>query len=184
VRSAVVVIVVRDASTDQRFVECVCMSLWDICLCRGPSRTPVHHVRCYVPPSRSWSFGFKLSLRSLAFRVCVRARAAADAAVGLSKSCFHVPLCSTLLLLGRCRARTHSSSAPSGFFSASCVETLARHTSMGERRVGWSQFTLIVIVCWDPRAFFGLVPSRGSSPALQHGCAVPCCHPLFIPVVV
>jgi hypothetical protein len=50
---------------------CVCVSLWDICLCRGPSRTPVHHVRCYVPPSRSWSFGFKLSLRSLAFRVCM-----------------------------------------------------------------------------------------------------------------
>ena len=80
-------------------------------------------------------------------RTCVRARAAADAAVGLSKSCFHVPLCSTLLLLGRCRARTHSSSAPSGFFSASCVKTPARHTSMGERRVGWSQFTLMVIVC-------------------------------------
>jgi hypothetical protein len=42
-----------------------------ICLCRGPSRTPVHHVRCYVPPSRSWSFGFKLSLSSFAFRVCM-----------------------------------------------------------------------------------------------------------------
>jgi hypothetical protein len=80
-------------------------------------------------------------------RTCVRARAAADAAVGLSKSCFHVPLCSTLLLLGRCRASAYSSSAPAGFFSASCVKTPARHTSMGERRVGWSQFTLIVIVC-------------------------------------
>ena len=44
---------------------------WGICVCRGPSRTPIHHVRCYVPPSRSWSFGFKLSLRSLAFRVCM-----------------------------------------------------------------------------------------------------------------
>jgi hypothetical protein len=54
-------------------------------------------------------------------RTCVRARAAADADVGLSKSCFHVPLCSTLLLLGRCRASTYSSSAPSGFFSATCV---------------------------------------------------------------
>jgi len=55
----------------------VCVSLWDICLCRGPSRTPVHHVRCYVPPSPSWSFGFKLSFHSLAFRpvsmcLCVR----------------------------------------------------------------------------------------------------------------
>ena len=118
-------------------------------------------------------------------RTCVRARAAADAGVGLSKSFFHVPLCSTLLLLGRCRARTHSSSASSAFFSASCVETLARHTSMGERRVGWSQLTHRVL---GPSRFLqvtnGLVLSRGSSPAQQNGCAVLCCHPLFIPVVV
>ena len=32
-------------------------------------------------------------------------------------------------------------------------ETLAHHTSMSERRVGWSRLTLIVIVCWDPCAF-------------------------------
>ena len=30
----------------------------------------------------------------------------------------------------------------------------------------------------------GFVLSRGSSAASQNGCAVPCCHPLFIPVVV
>jgi hypothetical protein len=76
VRSAVVVIVVRDALTDQRFVVCVRVSLWDICLCRGPSRTSVHRVR--------WLFGFKLSFRSLAFRVyCV---------------CAHVHVCVRVLL--------------------------------------------------------------------------------------
>jgi len=74
VRSAVVVIVVRDALTDHRIVECV--SLWDICLCCGPSRTSVHRVRFYAPPSPQWSFGSNLSFRPLAFRVylclCVR----------------------------------------------------------------------------------------------------------------
>jgi hypothetical protein len=57
-------------------------------------------------------------------RTCVRARAAAVAAVGLSQSCFLVPLCSTLLLLGRCHASTCSSSAPAGFFSARVLRHL------------------------------------------------------------
>ena len=30
----------------------------------------------------------------------------------------------------------------------------------------------------------GFVLSRGSSAAQQNGCAIPCCHPLFIPLVV
>jgi hypothetical protein len=125
VRSAVVVIVVRDALTDHRIVECG--SLWDMCLCCGPSRTYVDHVRFYAPPSPQWSFDINLSFRPLEFRVslfvrtCVCAFAVAVATVGVSQSWFHVPVCSTLLLLGRCRASTYSSSAPSDFFSATCV---------------------------------------------------------------
>jgi len=155
VRGAVVVVVVRDALTDQRFVESVCrcgtcvsvavlLALQFIMSAATCPRLP--HGR-----SVSSSFAFRVYM-CLCVRVCVRARAAAVAAVGLSQSCFHVPLCSTLLL-GRCRASTYSSSAPSGFFSATYVQILAPHTSNGERRVGWSQLTLIVIVCWDPRAF-------------------------------
>ena len=115
-RSGVVVIVVRDALTDQR--RC------GACICRGPSRTSVHHVRCYVHLRHGRSMQVVLQLLRVPpsvyvfVRTCVRVRAAADAAVGLSKSCFHVPLCSTLLLLSHCRASTYSSSAPSAFFSA------------------------------------------------------------------
>jgi hypothetical protein len=154
VRSAVVVIVARDASTDQRFAECVCVcvSLWDICLCRGPSRTPVHHVCCNVPPSRSWSFCFKLSFRSLAFRVCmclcVRVCVRVLPQMRLWACLSHVSTyrCAVRFSFSAAAAPAHTS-APAGFFSASCVKTPARHTSMEKRRVGWSQFTLMVIVC-------------------------------------
>jgi hypothetical protein len=98
-------------------------------LCCGPSRTSVDHVRSFAPPSPQWSFDINLSFRPLELRVylclCVRVCARSLLQVGVSQSWFHVPLCSTILLLGRCRASTYSSSAPSGFFSATCVETKA-----------------------------------------------------------
>jgi len=131
VRNAAVVIVVRDALTDQRFVECVCR-------CRTFVSVAVLLTLLFIMsvppclrllgPSRSVSSCPSTPLRSecvcVFVRTCVRARAAAVAAVGLSQSCFLVPLCSTLLLLGRCHASTCSSSAPSGFFSARVLRHL------------------------------------------------------------
>jgi len=127
VRSAVVAIVLRDALTDQRrcgaFASVAVLPALQFimsaatCISFMVVRFQVVLPLPLVPPS---VYVF--------VRTCVRARAAADAAVGLSKSCFHVPLCrgdvglkgtsGTLLLLGRCRASTYSSSAPSAFFSA------------------------------------------------------------------
>ena len=113
-RSAVVVIVARDASTDQRFAECVC-----VCRCGTFVSVAVLLALQFIMSAAACLrlvmvvlFQVVLPLPRVPgvyvfVRTCVRARAAADAAVGLSKSCLHVPLCSTLLLLGRCRASAY-----------------------------------------------------------------------------
>jgi len=190
VRSAVVVIVVRDASTDPRFVERVCVSLWDICLCRGPSRTSVHHVRCYVPPSPSWSFGFKLSFHSLAFRpvsmcLCVRVCVRVLLQMRLWACLSHVSTyrCAERFSFSAAAAPAHTLRAP---LLPSSPQLVSRRSSHIDGRatgllvpahssLGSSRFLQVTD---------GLVLSRGSSPVQQNGCAVPCCHPLFIPVVV
>jgi hypothetical protein len=170
---------------------CVCVSLWDICLCRGPSRTPVHHVRCYVPSSRSWSFCFKLSFHSLAFRVymclCVRVCVRVLLQMRLWACLSHASTYRCAVCFFSAAAAPAHTSAPAGFFSASCVKTPARHTSMGERRVGWPVHThgqCVLIPSRFLQVTDGLLLSRGSPPAQQNWCAVPCCHPLFIPVIV
>ena len=116
-------------------------------------------------------------------RACARARAAADAAVGLSKSCFLVPLCSTLLLLG---ASTYSSSA---LLPSSPLLVSRRSSHIHGRATGRLVPILTHRHCvLGPSRFLqvtdGFVLSKGSSAALRNGCAVPCCHPLFMPVVV
>jgi len=113
-------------------------------------------------------------------RTCVRARAAADAAVGLSKSCFHVPLCRTLLLLGRCRASTYSSSAPSAFFSATCVPSFISHRWASDGSVGPSSLIvgIFALFAGDRRAcaIQGIVSSttkrvrRPVLPPTLHSC--------------
>ena len=81
---------------------------------------------------------------------------------------FHVPHCSTLLILGRCSASTCSLSASSAFFSAACASFPSR--VMGERRVGWSLVTLLVVlVC-----FFLLSAPQSRGDHREHRVSVPC----------
>ena len=171
-RSAVVVVVVRDASTDPRFVESVCVSLWDICLCRGPSRISVHHVRCYVPPSPSWSFPVSMCL---CVRMCVRVLLQMRLWACLS----HVSTyrCAVRFSFSATAAPAHTLQAPL-LPSSPLLHIDGRATGRlvpAHSLLGPSRFFQVTN---------GFVLSRGSSAASQNGCAVPCCHPLFIRVVV
>jgi hypothetical protein len=83
-------------------------------------------------------------------RTCVRARAAADAAVCLSKSCFMYRCAlSTLLLRTRPLPRQHILFERPFCLLLRYLCPVVHLTSMGERRVGWSQLTHR----WDLRAF-------------------------------
>jgi hypothetical protein len=190
VRSAVVVIVVRDASTDQRFVECVCGR----CGTFVSFRTPVHHVRCYMPPSPSWSFGFKLSFHSLAFRpvsmcLCVRVCVRVLLQMRLWACLSHVYTCrcAVRFSFSAAAAPAHTLRAP--LLPSSPLLVSRRSTYIDGRATGRLAPIHTHRHCvLGPSRFLqvtdGLVLSRGSSPAQQNGCAVLCCHPLFIPVVV
>jgi hypothetical protein len=187
---------VRDALTDHRIVGCV--SLWDMCLCCGPSRTSVDHVRSYAPPSpvRGWSFGFKLSFRPLAFRVylCLCVHAFACALLQLRQwACLSHALTNRSTVrfsFSAATAPAHALRAPLLPSSPLLVLTLAHRSSHIDGRatgrlvpahthphcvLGPSRFLQVTD---------GFVLSRGSSAAQQNGCAIPCCHPLFIPLVV
>jgi hypothetical protein len=179
---------VRDALTDQRFIECVCRGEFvsvavllalQFIMSAATCLRLVHGRSVSSCPSTP-----SVPLSVYVFvRACVRARAAADAAVGLSKSCFLVPLCSTLLLLG---ASTFSSSA---LLPSSPLLVSRRSSHIHGRATGRLVPILTHRHCvLGPSRFLqvtdGFVLSKGSSAALRNGCAVPCCHPLFMPVVV
>jgi len=178
-----VVIVVRDVLTDPRFVECVCRcgTFVSVAVLLSSCLRNLHGRFQVVLPLR------RVPSVYVFVRTCVRARAGAVAAVGLSQSCFHVPLCCTLLLLGRCRASTYSSNAPLSSSPLLVFKHLpVTHRWASDGSVGPSSHSsslcvgTLALLAGDRR----VVLSRESSAAQQNGCAVPCCHPLFIPVVV
>ena len=150
---------------------------------------PFHHVRCYVPPSRSWSFCFKLSFRSLAFRVymclCVRVCVRVLLQMRLWACLSHVSTyrCAVRFSFSAAAAPAHTLRAP---LLPSSPQLVSRRSSHIDGRA--TGLLVPAHSSLGPSRFLqvtnGFVLSRGSSAALQNGCAVPCCHPLFIPVVV
>ena len=162
-----------------------------MCLCRGPSRTSVHHVRCYVPTSPSWSFGFKF-LRVPSVYVFVRTCVCACACCcSCGRGLVSVMFPRTVVQYASSRPlpRQHilferpfwlllrylcSNTCPSHIEWRATGRLVPAHTHRN-CVLGPSRFLQVTD---------GLVLSRGSSAAQQNGGAVPCCHPLFIPVVV
>jgi hypothetical protein len=158
VRNAAVVIVVRDALTDQRFVECVyrCWTFVSVAVLLALLRMSVATCLRLLGPSRSVSSCPSTPSRSEYVCVCAYVCACAcccSCGCGLVSVLFPRTVVQ-YASPSRPLPRQHMLfERPFWLLLRSCVKTPARHTSMGERRVGWSQLTLIVIVCWDPRAF-------------------------------